>query len=398
MTLLTSSIAQGVNGLSVVNGQDDNDITINARTAFTQGARAGLVAGRNGNIQITADEITLDPRNRGLIRGFGELLLQPFTDSQAIVLGSSGAGFELTSGEWNAIGDTFTNVTVGRADGTHAITIGSSLTFRDSTLIRTPLAGGSVVIGSGAAPITLLSPGRKDNFRIESAGAITLDGNIRTSGSGTLELLADFDADGDGDLIVGQNLGKPNKSVSISSDFGAIRLQGENILFGKEILTQKDAGIVSVKSLGGAVSLRTNTDGDTDGGFTMRHLKSTVTAGGIASIISANHAGAMDILGGSVIGKKGVNITAFDSVTLNATKVTSDKVINIEAISATLKAKASLKSLTDIQIFGDQATGVIALEKGVIVSAVKSILLDAAIVQKDPGASVKAKLVTIDTI
>ena len=160
----------------------------------------------------------------------------------------------------------------------------------------------------------------------------------------------------------------------------------------------KDAGIVSVKSLGGNISLRTNVDGDSDGGFTMRHLKSTVTTGGIANIISANHGGAVDIVGGSIIGKKGVNITGFESVTLNATKIASDKSINIEAIRATLKAKANLKSLADIQILADQTLGVIAIEKGAVVSAVKSILLDAADVQKDPKASVKAKLVTIDEI
>ena len=79
VTLLTSSIAQAVNGLSVVNGADDNDITINARTSFNQGSRAALTAGRNGNIAITADTLALDAKSRGLIRGFGELLLQPFT-------------------------------------------------------------------------------------------------------------------------------------------------------------------------------------------------------------------------------------------------------------------------------------------------------------------------------
>lgn len=398
VTLLKSSRAQSVNGLSAVNGQDDNDITINAQSAFVQGRRAALAAGRNGNITITADTIELDAKSRGLVRGFGELLLQPLSVAQAITLGGAGAGFELTKGEFGALGDTFKQLTIGRADGAHAINISASLSLRDNTLIRAPHAGGSVTIGSGLAPMTLQTVGRADSLRIESAGGITVDANVKTAGRGALELLADFDVNGDGDVLVGQNLGKPNKSVSIASEHGAIRLQGENVTLGIDIPTQKDAGIVKLASIGGDIGIRTNIDGDADGGFTFRHLKSSIATAGLVKIESANHGGTADLGGGAITGKRGVEISGFESVTTNATKVKSDVLIAIEAINATLKSKTALTSLAAAQIIGDPAAGVITLEAGANISAVRSILLDAADVQRAPLAALKTKALTINEL
>ena len=140
---------QGITGLSVVNGSDDNSITLNARSLFTQGKGAALTAGRFGDITITADQVELDERNRNLIRGFGNLLLQPFSASQAITLGGAGTetDFDLTTAELAAIGQGFDTITFGRADGSHAITIASSLTFRDSVVIQAPVGNGSIVVG-----------------------------------------------------------------------------------------------------------------------------------------------------------------------------------------------------------------------------------------------------------
>jgi hypothetical protein len=395
VTLLKSSVTQAVNGLSAVNGSDDNDITINAQTAFVQGNRAAIAAGRNGNIAITADNIALDGKSSGIIRGFGEMLLQPFTPSQAITLGGAGGGFELTAAELGSLGDGFKKVTIGRADGAHAMNITASLSFRDNTYLRTPLAGGSLTLGSGAAPITVQTVGRADNLRIEVGDGITVDGSLKTVGRGVLEVLADYNADGTGDLLVGQNLGKPNKAVTLSSENGAIRLQGENIALGIEIPTVKDAGIVNVTSLTGDIDLRTNVDDDTDGGLTFRHAKSGVKTGAVVEIASANSSGTADLGAGLISGKRGVDVSGFASLIANATQVKSDARIAIEALSATLKTKTNFASLAEIQILGHATTGLIGLEKGASLTAMSSILLDAADVQRDPAAILKAKTVTI---
>ena len=241
--------------------------------------------------------------------------------------------------------------------------------------------------------------GRADSLRIESAGTISIDGSVKTVGRGDLELLADFDADGAGDLLIGQNLTtKAHKTLTIGSELGAIRLQGENITLGLETAAVKDAGVVNVKSLSGDISIRSNVDGDADGGITFRHAKSAISTNGIAKLLSANGGGVADLGAGSIFGKRGVDIGGFAEVLANATKVKADAAISVEAVKATLKAKSAFTSLAEIMITGNQTTGVIALEKGASVSAKNLVRLDAFDVQRDPAAAVKAKTVIIDEL
>ncbi len=397
ITLLTSSVTQGVNGISLVNGADDNDLTINAQTAFTQGKRAALTAGRNGNIAITADTIALDANSRGLVRGFGELLLQPFTPTQSITLGGTGAGFDLTATEFGALGDTFSRVTIGRADGEHAISVTGNLSLRDSTVIRTPLPGGSVTIGSGAASIGLGTVGRATDLRIEAGGNIIIDGNVQTRGGGALELLADIDRDGEGDLLVGQNLAKTNRSVTIGSEFGAIRMQGENIALGA-ILPRANTGIAKIVSRTGDITMSTNLDGDADGGITFPHRGNVVNTLGSVKLEGANHGGLAEFGAGIIRGTRGVEMSGFEAITTNATKIVSSGNVLIEALRETLKTNSVIRSLAEIRIFGDAATGVLAIEPRALISAKTSILLDAADVRVDPTARVLARTVTTNEL
>jgi hypothetical protein len=144
--------------------------------------------------------------------------------------------------------------------------------------------------------------------------------------------------------------------------------------------------------------VRTNVDGDTDGDFTFRHAKSTVKTGGAVAIASADDAGAADLGNGLISGKRGVDIRDFDSITTTGTQVKSDTLIRLEALRETIKAKSAFTSLAEIQIFGNAATGILAVERNATLSAVKSILLDAADVQRDPLAILKAKTVTINEL
>ena len=332
------------------------------------------------------------------MRGFGELLLQPLMPSREITLGGAGTGFELTAEEFGALGNTFSKVTIGRADGAHEVNITSSLNFRDTTEIRTPLDGGSVSIGSGLAPITVQTVGRGDNLRITSGGDITVDGNLKTVGRGSLELLADFDGKGDGDLLIGQHLSARNKSVNIGSEFGAIRLQGENIAVGARVPGVRGAGFVSIASVGGDIGLRTNLDADADGGLAFQNARNSVKTAGLVEFASANHGGAADFIGGIISGRLGVNVHGFDSVSTTATQVKSSRLIAIEAMSETFKAGSAFTSLAEIQISGNAATGVLSVEKGATIFATKSILLDAADVQRARGSIVRAQTVTIHEI
>jgi hypothetical protein len=131
---------------------------------------------------------------------------------------------------------------------------------------------------------------------------------------------------------------------------------------------------------------------------TFRHVKSAISTNGAVKLASGNHGGLADLGGGSIFGKRGVDISGFAEVLANATKVKADAAISVEALKATLKAKSAFSSLAEIQITGNQAAGIIALEKGAALSAKNLIRLDAADVQRDPGAAVKAKTVIIDEI
>ena len=398
VSLLKSSIAQGVNGLSAVNGSDDNDIRIHAITSFTQGRRAGVVAGRNGDIIITADQITLDPTSTGLIRGFGELILQPFTPEQTITLGGVGAAgaFDLTGNEFSALGDTFSRLIIGRENGEHVINIIGSLKLRDTTLIRTPLDGGSVTIGSDLSAITVQTLGRTDSLRIESAGNLIIGANIKVVGSGRLDLLADSDENGAGNLSFGQLFAADKVTYAISSDTGAVRLQGEHIALGLEDIAFPKRGAVSITSKTGNLTMQANVAGDADGSFDFRHIKSTISTGGIASILGAAHSDIAEFGGGTIAAKRGVNIGDFASITTTGTKLKSDQRITLEALSATIKAKSAITStLADIQVLADALTGIATVEAKATLKAKTSILLSAADVVSDPKAILKAKTVTI---
>ena len=93
-----------------------------------------------------------------------------------------------------------------------------------------------------------------------------------------------------------------------------------------------------------------------------------------------------------------MNLHGFESVSTSGTVMKSDSLIAIEALRETIKAGSVFASLAEIQIFGNAATGVLSIEKGATLSAVKSILLDAADVQRATGAIVRAKTVTIHEI
>ncbi len=392
VSLLTSSIAQGVNGLSAVNGSDDNDVRIHAITSFTQGRRAGIVAGRNGDIVITANEITLDPASTGLIRGFGELLVQPHDATRSITLGGAGpaGAFDLTANEFSALGDTFSRVIIGRENGAHVINITRDLKLRDTTLIRTPMNGGSVLIGSDLSSVTVQTLGRSDSLRIESAGDLIIGANLKVVGSGRLDLLADVDGINGGNLSFGQLFATDKVTRTISSEAGAIRLEGFHIALGLEDAASKKRGAVSVTSKTGDITAQSGSS------FAFSHLKSSISTGGIASILGTAHLDSASFGGGTISGKRGVNISGFGAIETVGTKIKSEQRITLEAVSVTNRAKTAITStLADIQVLGDSLMGLAIIEGKAALKAKTSILLSAADVVADPKAILKAKTVTI---
>ena len=153
------------------------NVTLNSggAIAFLGGLEAG-----DKNLTLTADEIDLG----GLVRGNGNLVLQPKTQELKIAIAGSDnntGALDLTAKDIAALADGFSLITIGRADGTGAIAIDPrGVTFNDNVRIQAPSGSGSITargnITGNNASINLL------------AGQKITSGNIITSGNGRISL------------------------------------------------------------------------------------------------------------------------------------------------------------------------------------------------------------------
>ncbi len=157
-----------------------------------------------GAISLTSDTIALG----GNIYGNSTILLQPTTVSQTIGIGDGASGtYSLSATEIGYLQNGFTEITIGRSDGTGAIRI-NAITFNDPVIIRCPGVGGSIAVngqitGQGNASIYIDGPGAtttltadivtqaqpitiSDSVVLNNASGITLD----TTDSGNLLYVA----------------------------------------------------------------------------------------------------------------------------------------------------------------------------------------------------------------
>ncbi len=92
----------------------------------------------NSNIILTSDEINL----KNQIEGDGNLVLQPATDAQDIVIGDSeersALSLDLTADELENLGNGFNRITIGREDSKGTVTIAGDVMFQDPLMIQSP--------------------------------------------------------------------------------------------------------------------------------------------------------------------------------------------------------------------------------------------------------------------
>jgi len=186
-----------VNGTA---GGVNENLTIIAGTGtFTN---SGIIGGVTplGDFSVTADLMTISQN----INGLGILTLQPQSQGQTIGVGTSAAGlFNLDTNEQQRLDSTWSNIILGRADGTGAIDLRAA-TWVDPLTIR-----------GGSATLTV-------------NGAQTMGSNNLTISTDGLSLLANLS--GTGDLIIepgqqGTTLGLGNSSV------GALNLTNTELAF-----------------------------------------------------------------------------------------------------------------------------------------------------------------------
>lgn len=403
---LTSLVPQSVNGLSVVNGSDDNSITVNAQSLFSQGRRAAISAGRYGNISITADQIELDDKSTNLLRGYGTLTLQPFTVTQAITLGGAGSAddFDLSVGEIGTLADGFSSITIGRADGAHAISIESSLSFRDSLTIQAPVGAGSITYGSALTRLQLKTLAKGDTLTLKAAGDVIIDGSLATAGNGALTVLADADVSGAGDLRIGTNLNAKNTTLSFTTDRGAIILRGENVQLSAVVPPKSKFGAVTFTSKAGNIDLQANLDGDTDGGVEIRNAKSilktngTLTIGGGTQALLIESAKLTALAGINLQAKSTIDLTTLAGLTSNqSVKLTAGTNLNLLTGSKITAKLGSIQILADRDDATDDGNaGLLTIGDGVVITSKTSTLLSSFQVQRGTKAKLTAKPLTVD--
>jgi len=119
----------------------------------------------SGNITVTANTVSFDNSGAAVtFQSTAQLLIQPQSVGTSIAVGDSAAGtLSLGSTAVSNIDSGFSQVIIGRANGTGAVDVGNA-TFNDSVTIRTPLAtanditvGGTLSTLSGTESITLQS-------------------------------------------------------------------------------------------------------------------------------------------------------------------------------------------------------------------------------------------------
>jgi hypothetical protein len=248
-------------------------------------------------------------------------------------------------------------VTFGRADGSHAIVIDSSLTFRDSVVIQAPVGTGSITFGDATGTAILKTTSRGDSLTLIAGDDITIDGSLQTIGSGSLSLHANADASESGDLLVGQNLAGKVRPLVLGTESGALSVQGENVVLGKADPTNPKLGAVAVRADRGNIQIISDFNGDGGGNFLMSNSKSTMTTNGIISIGTADsQAGFISTNAVTISARQGLEIHSFGGVSLGAgttVKNVGNVLIN-SARNITLGVGSQIISTGSIDLLADR--------------------------------------------
>ncbi len=150
---LNLTSANGITNSGSISTSGTGNLTVTANSI----THSGSIATGTGNLTLTADSIAL----LGPLSGSGRLLLQPNTD---INLGLGGTGDAqstfLNGSELVSLVDGFSNITIGREEGSSGITLLDNVTFNDPVTLRSLGSidtGGFTLSGRDNASLTLIA-------------------------------------------------------------------------------------------------------------------------------------------------------------------------------------------------------------------------------------------------
>lgn len=191
-----------------------------------------------GNITLTSDEIDFTGGDDKVIGEEAAITLQPFNANQPIIIGGTvdTAAFDITQQDLNALADDFSSITIGKEDGSGAVTAPVDLTFADPITVRSPFGtidtSGITLSGTDDATINLeaqeillgdiLNPSRDISLTSNEALDISTSTIDSSSGNGggaiTLSAVQDLIV---GDLNSSGGIGTGG-AIAVKSDNGAI--------------------------------------------------------------------------------------------------------------------------------------------------------------------------------
>lgn len=286
--------ATGTNGLIAANGGASDSsrayIGWDGTTAYA------------GTVTLTADKVTLTSGTGTAaisIGGNGNLVIRPNSTSASIAVGDGAVGssdLELGQTELDTLRAGFSSVTIGRSDGTGAISV-SGAAFKDNTSLTTNngaiTIGGALSTGSGSDAGTLSA---------STKGLLTVNATITTQNQ-DITLTADRL-----NLTGSVNAGTATATLTTATaargiDLGSATDAGSGLEISSAELNRVTAGTIRIGSSSvGAISM---TGAIAPTGSSTLHLRSgagisqtgtvtvtnlAVTAGGAVALASANNA------------------------------------------------------------------------------------------------------------
>ena len=183
---IDSTAATTLNNMSIVGGSGNIEVALGAGLQLD--VNGAINAGAGGNVVLEADEINLDSAGGATVTAnTGTVTLRPATASLGIQINTgdnTGGELEFISADLDALQDGFNSITIGRTDGTGAITVDAPRTFNDPLVVL----GGSITVGNTLTMGT-------NSLTLTSRGALNV--NDLTTTNANISLTADADGSGD---------------------------------------------------------------------------------------------------------------------------------------------------------------------------------------------------------
>jgi trimeric autotransporter adhesin len=357
-TVVGGAALGGLTGTFSSDGPVELSATLGTAITVSEAVSSG-----SGNITLTADEIAVN----STISGSGVLVLQPTTTTRSIGINDVG-DYRLDTTEIANLQEGFSSIRIGRTDGEHTITVGST-SFADAIVLSAPQPGGSITVN-----------GQLDTLASADAASVTLDGSGATTTLNADIVTAGGDVTINDSVLVGgartintHNGGAAAGKITIDGAIGAVTGPGDTLSL------DADATVTD-----GDVELKGNVAGPNElAGLTVRgaqiDVQDILVTGGNLSVTGSN----IDLNGTSYQTTTSGTITFTGPIDLNADVTVSgaggaadsvelDGAINSEggarslevqsgAASASLGALGVSSSLSSLTVNHPSGIGTIAL-------------------------------------